>query len=242
MMIAHDPTGPVHGPQRGAPGAASFSLPLRQALRERVLPLVLPRRLLVFRGPARGRQVALTFDDGPDALTGRYLDLLDDLRVPATFFLVGKQVAAQRRALLEYVRRGHEVAAHGYHHLRFPRLPVSLLHEELIQTDALLLPTPARMPLVRPPFGDISPRSVLQCAVAGFTTVMWSLDSLDYKLHDGARLAAHMAAQPIAGGEIVLLHEGQEWTLAALPGIVADLRARGFTMVTVSQMLGTLGP
>lgn len=196
-------------------------------------------RLLCYRGRSARPQVALTFDDGPDWLTERYLDLLDTLKVRATFFLVGKQAAAQPALVRAYVARGHEVWGHGYTHRRFPRLSVAELREELQRTAAVLPPSPgpATRALVRPPHGDLSPRALLCCARAGLTTVMWSHNSMDYRLTDPVQIVAHQRCADLRGGEIVLLHEGQPWTLAALPGLVADLRARGLAPVTVSELL-----
>jgi peptidoglycan/xylan/chitin deacetylase (PgdA/CDA1 family) len=66
---------------------------------------------------------------------------------------------------------------------------------------------------------------------------MWSFDSLDYKLHTAQELAARCAPPAVSDGEIVLLHEGQEWTLAALPAIVESLRAAGLECVTMADLL-----
>ena len=74
------------------------------------------------RGPAASKRVALTFDDGPDDLTEQYLDLLDDLGVPATFFVIGEHCAARPELVREYLRRGHQIAGHGYDHTRFTKL------------------------------------------------------------------------------------------------------------------------
>src|SRR5688572_3619445 len=74
------------------------------------------------RGPTTTRRVALTFDDGPDDYTSRYLDCLEDLGVPATFFLCGEHADARPELVREYVRRGHQLANHGYNHERFTKL------------------------------------------------------------------------------------------------------------------------
>ncbi len=208
----------------------------KKLIKSTLLPALVPQRLVVLRGSARDNQVALTFDDGPDRLTGRYLDLLDRLAVRATFFLIGKQIEPDPRMINEYLCRGHEVASHGHSHRKFPTLSSAELRDELRRTSALLPPA-VGMQLVRPPHGAVSARSVASCAFFGFSTVMWSLNSMDYKLRDGRGVAAQISSQPVSGGEIILLHEGQEWTLSALPLIVESLRQRGFTLSTVGDML-----
>lgn len=214
---------------------------MSDVLKRTLLPRLMPQRLLILRGPAQGGAVALTFDDGPDGMTREYLELLDDLRVRATFFLLGQQVQKHSDLVLEYLRRGHELAGHGFTHRRFPSLSREALEDEVRRTQDLLPPVPGPLTLVRPPQGATTARSLLLCAALGYSTVLWSLDTLDYRLKTGAEIVAHVAAQPIGPGEILLLHEGQRWTLDALPGIVQDLRERGLRLVTLSELLQGAG-
>jgi peptidoglycan-N-acetylglucosamine deacetylase len=197
---------------------------------------VLPRAVLIGRGPADRRRVALTFDDGPSEMTGGYLDALEAAGARATFFVVGETCVLHRAALLAIVARGHEVAAHGYTHRPFPSLAASELRDELEQT-ARLLPPPRQRPLVRPPSGRVSPGSIAHSARAGYTTVLWSLDSDDCRTSSPAQLIANLAPQRLSAGDIVLLHEGQAWTLEALPAALGALREAGYEMVTVSELI-----
>jgi peptidoglycan/xylan/chitin deacetylase (PgdA/CDA1 family) len=210
------------------------SSPLRAAAR-RTAEQIAPRRFLLLRGPARGRRVALTFDDGPHAHTAAYLDALERLDLRATFFLVGRACVERPSAVLEMVRRGHEVANHSFTHRLFPSLDRRAIEEELARTQALL--PPAARPMVRPPQGATSLASLAACARAGFRTVLWSLDSQDYRLRDPGEVAAQVQPARVRAGEIVLLHEGQPWTLAALPEIAGGLRAAGFHLCTVGELL-----
>src|SRR5262245_32986684 len=90
---------------------------------------------LLRRAPIGGKRVALTFDDGPDELTPEYLELLDHFGVPATFFVCGA-IAVERPDLIrEYVRRGHQLANHGYDHARFTKLSRKELLDQLVRTD-----------------------------------------------------------------------------------------------------------
>jgi len=193
--------------------------------------------LLVARGPSDRRAVALTFDDGPDDFLDEYLAALDRFGARATFFVLGKQCAARRDALLEIVRRGHEVASHGYTHQRFPALSGAELDEELALTAALLPVPRTRRPLVRPPQGATSLKSLMRTSLRGYTTVLWSLDSDDCRTQSAAEVASRVAPERVAPGEIVLLHEGQPWTLEALPPILDGLRGAGYALVTVGELL-----
>jgi len=198
---------------------------------------LLPNALLVRRGSTRGRRIALTFDDGPDELTPVYLDLLDRLGVRATFFVVGQACARNRAALLDTVARGHEVAGHGFTHRRFTKLSALELRDELTQTAALLPPPQGRRALFRPPHGATSLATLTRCARAGFTTVMWSCDSLDAKTSSADAVVAALAPENVSPGDIVLLHEGQQWTLEALPRVVDRLRGAGYELCTVGEIL-----
>lgn len=195
-----------------------------------------PRELLVRHGSRNVPRVALTFDDGPDALTPRYLDLLDALAVRATFFLIGTACERSPEAVRDIVARGHEVASHGHTHKTFPSLSASALSAELSRVQELLPPSERRRPLLRPPRGAVTPVSLLRCAAAGYTTVLWSLDSDDCRTESAGEVAARAASAK--SGEIILLHEGQEWTLEALPAVVTSLRGAGLELVTVGEMLG----
>jgi peptidoglycan/xylan/chitin deacetylase (PgdA/CDA1 family) len=188
---------------------------------------------LLRRGPATSPRVSLTFDDGPDHMTEQYLSLLDKLGVPATFFLCGDRVEQRPDLVREYVRRGHQVASHGYDHTRFPKLTRAQLLEQCVRTDDALGGQPGR-PWVRPPHGSLDPGNVLSLLAAGYTVALWSLDSRDHSDQGVESLVARCADSP--PGEVILFHEGQPWTLEALPHIVSALSARGLECVTMHDL------
>lgn len=189
------------------------------------------------RGPADSRRVALTFDDGPDHLTERYLDVLDQLGVPATFFILGEHAAARPDMVREYRRRGHQVAGHGYDHTRFSKLGRRDLLDQCARTEAALGGQFSGRPWVRPPHGSLDPTSLIHLVTSGFTVAMWSLDSCDYGTTDPDEVARNCAG--LTAGEVVLFHEGQQWTLDALPRIVASLQASGLECVTMHDLFAT---
>jgi peptidoglycan/xylan/chitin deacetylase (PgdA/CDA1 family) len=198
---------------------------------------LVPERVLAIRGGSGAPRVALTFDDGPGPSTRAYLDVLDRHRVRATFFLIGAECAGRADDVLEIVRRGHQVANHSYSHRRFPTLSNPEIEHELVATEALLPLTSGDRPMVRPPQGDTSLRSLVVCALAGYRTVLWSLDSDDARVRDPVGVVDRVSPGRVSAGEIVLLHEGQPWTLAALPPIFERLRGAGFELCTVAELL-----
>jgi peptidoglycan/xylan/chitin deacetylase (PgdA/CDA1 family) len=203
---------------------------------QRAARLVMPRFVVVWHGPRTRRRVALTFDDGPSPLTREYLDLLEHHDARATFFVIGEYCREQRALLDEMLDRGHEIAEHGYSHRRFPEAAERReLGRELARTRALL-PTRARR-WVRPPFGSCSPTSVFACARRGYRTVLWSHDSDDCRSKDPFEIARKVSPAAIDPGSIVLLHDGQNWTLEALAEVLRGLRGAGYSLVTVGRLL-----
>ena len=191
---------------------------------------------LLRRGPATSKRVALTFDDGPDSLTLRYLELLDDVGVPATFFVCGNRAAQHPELIREYLRRGHQVAGHGYDHTRFPRLSRRQLLDQLEQTEHAIGGQVSGRPWVRPPHGALDAKSLIATRAAGFVVALWSVDSQDYTDKDPASLAERCGPKHVTPGDVILFHEGQEWTLDALPRIVTGLQASGLECVTMHDL------
>ncbi len=208
---------------------------LRHRIKSAIFDAI-PGSRVIQRGPPSHRRVALTFDDGPDHMTQAYLDLLDRLRVPATFFLVGRQCEKEPELTREYLKRGHQIASHGYDHTNFPALRLNALRDQLRRTDeALGLRTePNRW--VRPPYGKMDARVLAQLIGHGRTIALWSLDPRDYATQDSAEVVARCAPSVVKPGDVILLHEGQQWTLDALPGIVGPLRDDGYELVTMAEM------
>jgi peptidoglycan/xylan/chitin deacetylase (PgdA/CDA1 family) len=202
---------------------------------------LVPPSVAVWNGPKSGRStsrgVALTFDDGPTPLTPDYLSVLDRFGAKATFFVVGEQCEKHPELVRDVANAGHELAGHGYTHRRFPELSAPELRDELERTRALLPETRLRRPLVRPPHGAVSLASTIACARAGFTLVLWSHDSGDWCTSRPEEVVRSFD-QALEPGAIVLFHEGQDWTLDALPEILGTLRKAGHELVTVGELLG----
>lgn len=188
------------------------------------------------RGPLTDKRIALTFDDGPDDMTPAYLELLDDLGVPATFFVCGERAAKHPELIREYVRRGHQVANHGYDHTRFTTLSRRKLLEQLERTEYALGGQVTGRAWVRPPHGALDASSLLAMRTAGYIVALWSIDSRDYDVRDPHQLAAACSPAVVNAGDVLLFHEGQQWTLDALPRIVAALHASGLECVTMQDL------
>lgn len=183
---------------------------------------------------AREACVALTFDDGPGRDTGRLLDELADLGAPATFFLLGQNAARQPAVVARMAAEGHEIGNHTWDHKQLTKLGRDAQLREIERAAAAIEAAGAKATLFRPPYGS---RTAAIDAAAGLPVVLWDVDTLDWKTRDTEATVA-AALTGAKRGSIVLLHDIHAPTVAAVPRIVAGLRERGFTLVTVSELLG----
>ncbi|MFC4060688.1 polysaccharide deacetylase family protein [Planomonospora corallina] len=187
---------------------------------------------------ARLRCVALTFDDGPGEHTASLLDALAEHRARATFFVVGQVVdGGDGRDLRRMVAEGHELGNHSWSHSDLAGLPEGGIEQELRRTQEVVRRiTGVRMTLMRPPYGATDDRVAEMSRRAGLAQILWSLDTLDWLERDGAALLRRAGtAEP---GSIVLMHDIHRETVEAVPRLLEDLTARGYTFVTLSELYG----
>ncbi|MCW2997060.1 MAG: polysaccharide deacetylase [Solirubrobacterales bacterium] len=185
--------------------------------------------------------VALTFDDGPGAYTGQILAILRRSKTPATFFQVGKNLEenpnpGQATALLDHVAIGD----HTYTHHSLAAMTLDQQRDEIISTAATMEAQGEKPPrLFRPPYGAFNQDTLALMTQRGMALILWSVDSEDYARPGVERIVRNVvsAATP---GAIVLMHDGggdRSQTVKALPKIIQRLRARGYGLVTVPELL-----
>jgi peptidoglycan/xylan/chitin deacetylase (PgdA/CDA1 family) len=212
-----------------------------KAMQERDFEQRLHYARLVRGNPAR-HELALTFDDGPHiSTTPRLLDILKQHDVKATFFVVGKMVDLHPELVQREAAEGHEVANHTYHHYRLPGLPSAKLHDELQEGSEAIrraLGSPTR--LFRPPGGEYDDNVIDMCRQLHYIMVLWTDDPGDYRL-SSAQKVANLTRKETSDGAVILLHDGIESTMEALPELIKYWRAKGFHFVTCSQMAAEPG-
>jgi len=184
--------------------------------------------------------VAIGFDDGPAADTPQFVRMLERIHAPATFFMIGEHVSASFRSmLLRELRAGDVLGDHTFTH---PDLLTSGgVRGQLQKTIAVIRSLTGYTPCVfRPPYGYYN-QSVVQTARSlGLATVLWNVDPSDYTQPGSGAIVARVLAQ-VRPGSIVISHDGggpRAQTLAAYPRIIDALRARGYRIVTIPQLLG----
>jgi cellulose synthase/poly-beta-1,6-N-acetylglucosamine synthase-like glycosyltransferase/peptidoglycan/xylan/chitin deacetylase (PgdA/CDA1 family)/spore germination protein YaaH len=201
--------------------------------------------------------VALTFDDGPDATwTPRILDILKQENVPATFFIIGEYGQENPALVKRIVADGHDIGNHSYTHPNLGEMPGGVTDLELNATERLIESLTGRSTILfRPPyFGDAEPTTsdevepIVRAKRLGYLTVGLHVDPDDWAT-PGTDEIVKRTVEGITStstdfderGQIVLLHDGggdRSQTVAALPRIIEQLRARGYRFVTVSQLAG----
>lgn len=189
------------------------------------------------------RLVALTFDDGPlPQWTPMVLDTLEEHAVPATFFLVGAR-AREHAALLRGRLGRHEVGNHSWAHHDLARLDAHAAYDDLRRShDAIAEVAGVPPRLVRPPWGHLGGAVLHAAARLNYRLVLWTLQMVEGEFPGDPAGHARRIVADMQPGTILLGHDvGTERRLVALrglPDMITGLRDRGYTFVTVSQLLG----
>lgn len=215
--------------------------------------LSLPSSLRVDRsGQTNSKKIALTFDDGPDPhYTPQILDILDRYEVPATFFVIGSNAVRNPDLVNRAYLEGNEVGNHTYYHSNVAVISATQLRLELSLTERVIESiTGHKSSFFRPPYAiDGDPETAQQLrplalvSQLGYQTINSSIDPSDWKPN---RKAVDIAQSVIrsaqkTNGQIILLHDGggnREQTVRALPSIISGLKAAGYQLVSVSDLLG----
>lgn len=204
----------------------------------------------IFRhGKRSSHIVALTFDDGPSPLyTPQILDILDRYEVKATFFLVGSHVDKYPEIARRIVDSGHELGNHTQSHRNVPTLGQLTLHNEIINASAAIFHHTGSYPsYVRPPRGMYDDRFRRLAWLLGQDIVLWSLSGRDWQPGVTSRAIVENVVPKAKGGEILLFHDSgalikdeggdRSATIRALPLVIEGLRAKGLSIVPLSELL-----
>lgn len=199
---------------------------------------------LLWRVKTERREVALTFDDGPDPeWTPRVLDLLRRHRARATFFVVGERVRRHPELVRRAVAEGHEIGNHTWSHRRLDRCERDRADEQLRRGGAAIAAVTGEQPrLFRPPWGLIDPVGLLAAAERGYQVVLWS--GLIRGRSPERDLDRTLAS--LTPGAVILGHDGgttpRPELISAFDRLLERLSADGYRFVTVSGLRERAAP
>ncbi|HET6498992.1 MAG TPA: polysaccharide deacetylase family protein [Coriobacteriia bacterium] len=186
------------------------------------------------------RVVALTFDDGPwPGQTDRVLDILAEHDVRATFFVVGRLVERHPGIARRIVEDGHLIGNHTQSHAILTSHDGAGIRREIAEgTRSIREVTGVTPQWFRPPGGRMNPTVLSETERMGMDLVLWDVDPQDWRRPDADRMLTVLLSG-IRPGSIVLLHDGggdRSQTVAVLPRLIEELKARGYLFVTLDQL------
>lgn len=192
------------------------------------------------RPQGAGKYIALTFDDGPSGYTPDILKILADKGAKATFFNLGNSEGRYGGYAKQLVDEGQELASHTNAHQYLPDLDADALRAEITASaDALEAAAGVRPQMMRAPYGAFTANDWARAGDLISCNVLWNIDTLDWK-RPGAAAITSMVLDNAFNGAIVLMHDGggnRSQDVEALPGIIDGLRAAGYELLTVSELL-----
>lgn len=183
----------------------------------------------------RQKQIALTFDDGPNPIYTR--QLLDGLRkrgVKATFFLIGKNIDGNEEVVRQMHEDGHLIGNHSNTHVQLNASSDKEACSEIEATNQKIFEVTGEQPIyIRPPFGSWS--DDLECLVP-MTVVLWNVDPLDWKVQNTGKVVRHILKH-VDDGSVVLLHDSYPTSVEAALEVIDTLTRQGYTFVTVDELM-----
>lgn len=196
--------------------------------------------------PRRSKQLALTFDDGPnDPHTLELLEVLARHNVRATFFVIGQYVVKRPDIVRELASAGHAIGNHTYSH---PNLIFTSWQQTSIEIrrceDALHDAIGMHAPLFRPPFGGRRPGTLRTARSLGLQPVMWRVSGHDWKGNPTEYIERRIRGQ-VRGGDVILLHDGshiqfgvdRSQTVIATDHLIPWCKSQGYKFLTVPEMM-----
>jgi peptidoglycan/xylan/chitin deacetylase (PgdA/CDA1 family) len=206
----------------------------------RAVDSVLKYTPYVSRGTPNEKLVALTFDDGPGPLTPQFLKVLRDNHAPATFFVITQQLQQFGDSTRQAVQQGFEVGDHTVDHQLLGTLSKKDQEREIVDGAKQMISAGVPAPRIfRPPGGSFDAATVAILRKQHMLMALWDVDTQDYTL-PGTPAIVQTVLNTTRPGSIVLMHDGggdRSQTLAAVPQIIRGLRAKGFKLVTLPDLV-----
>jgi peptidoglycan/xylan/chitin deacetylase (PgdA/CDA1 family) len=192
---------------------------------------------------AQVKCVALTFDDGPSPYTDRLLQILNENGAKATFFLIGNKVAANPDGAKRIAGAGMEIGSHTWEHPNMTTIPPEDIAAQFSKaSDAIESATGQRPTLVRTAGGLTNDQVLAEAKQQGLADINWDVIPFDWINDSNTAATAYMLKTQIRPGSVVLFHDTYSSTVDLVYQFLPVLKANGYHLVTVSQLLGPRAP
>jgi peptidoglycan/xylan/chitin deacetylase (PgdA/CDA1 family) len=187
--------------------------------------------------------IALTFDDGPSPYTDRLLQILKDNDAKATFFEIGNKVAANPDGAKRVVEAGMELGQHTWEHPNMTTIPPEDIPAQFTKaSDAIEAATGQRPKLVRTAGGLVNDAVLAEAKKQGLADINWDVIPFDWANDANTGATRYMLMTQIKPNSVVLFHDTYSSTVDLVQQFIPVLKANGYHMVTVTQMLGERAP
>jgi len=187
--------------------------------------------------------IALTFDDGPSPYTDRLLQVLKDDDAKATFFEIGNKVAANPEGAKRVVEAGMELGSHTWEHPNMTTIPPEDIPAQFSKaSDAIEAATGQRPKLVRTAGGLINDQVLAEAKKQGLADINWDVIPFDWANDANTGATRALLMSQIKPNSVVLFHDTYSSTLDLVEQFIPVLKANGYHLVTVTQMLGPRAP
>ena len=187
--------------------------------------------------------VALTFDDGPSPFDERLLQILKDNDAKATFFLIGNKVAANPAGAKRIADAGMEIGNHTWEHPNMATLPMDDIAAQFSKANDAITAATGRAPTLYRPAGGLSTDAVRQTASTfGLAEILWDVIPFDWANDSNTAATRSLLMTQIKPGSVVLFHDTYSSTVDLVYQFIPVLKANGYRMVTVSELLGSRTP
>lgn len=185
-------------------------------------------------GSGSYKPVALTFDDGPDPQwTPLLLDGLKERGIHVSFFLMGQHIEGNEELVARMQKEGHLIGNHSYNHVQLTKAGEEAVLEAVERTQELVEEITGERPqYLRPPYGDWNERLEDR---SDLSTVLWTVDSLDWKLRNTAEIVNYVLPD-VEPGDIILMHDIFQTSVEAAFQLIDRLQNDGYTFVTVDEL------
>ncbi|WP_010284733.1 polysaccharide deacetylase family protein [Bacillus timonensis] len=223
-----------------SPFLAKESVISMQKWRDEIIEFSKTQEKVFINGP-NNKQVALTFDDGPDStVTSAVIGVLDQYGVKGNFFFVGSEAEKHPEVVKEAYEKGHLVLSHSYHHVQLDKLGETEIQNEIEQAGDVLESIIGKKPaFLRTPYGSTNELVADVAKEKKYSIILWSIDSLDWAQKSPDVIYSNVISN-IRNGDIILMHtDSDEYdTYEILPRVIEELKKKGFEIVDLETMLG----